>query len=246
MKDLSPNDIVYYPIMKEQKGIKVIDMTKYMTVNYYDDKYIYYGHSREKKFLRFITVDEDFCRLVGYVVGNGYANEEPSTKYSYRFGVSFPLKHLDYAEDFERIMKNKFGVTVYWNWNKRYTCVDIVASLKPLAHLFALLCGKHAINKHIPIDIIGINKTNVCSVICGLMRTDGHIGRYKNRLECKYSTTSKVLYNQVKMLFTFIGLHCNNFRARASRSNWNDELVVKTNTQGANIVAEIKKINLIM
>lgn len=241
MKDLSPNDIVYYPIVKEQKGIKVIDMTKYVPVNYYDDKYIYYGYSKEKKFLRFITVDEDFCRLVGYVVGNGYANEGTSTKYSYRFGVSFPFKHLDYAEDFERIMKNKFGVTVYWNWNKRYTCVDIVASLKPLSYLFASLCGKHAINKHIPIDVVGMNKENVCSVICGLMRTDGHIGRYKNRLECKYSTTSKVLYNQVKMLFTFIGLHCNNFRARASRSNWNDELVVKTNTQGANIVAEIKK-----
>lgn len=147
---------------------------------------------RSKDLPAMIKITEDFLRLVGYYLAEGYVRTGPCKgTVCFVFGGG----EEDYVEDVIRLMKNIFNISP-----ARYSIRDNAFSLSfysaGLARFFERHFGKDASSKHIPhwMMLLPIEKQK--AILCGLWRGDGSI----NKKGAKYNTISKQLSYQISTL----------------------------------------------
>ena len=139
-------------------------------------------------FPKFVKVDKDFCRLIGYYVAEGYTNSRDA------IGFTFNRNEKDYIKDIKRIIKNKFGVKA----KRGKTKGDIIFYSKPLRRFFERLCyisqPFRASTKCIPSWMLQLPLEKQAEILKGWWRGD------------KGYTSSLVLANQMKIICIRLGI----------------------------------------
>ncbi len=182
--DLKVGDYVVFPVMQGIEDQDVFPIS-------YESKA---KDTRSKPLPSSVLLDEDTLRLMGCYIAEGSAH-----KRSLIFSLN--RKETDLVEDIRALMEETFGLTGKID-QAEGDGVDVVFNSSHLAELFKELFGSDAEDKRIPHSFMLLPPSKQRGLIRGLWRGDGDFREAKAR----YTTTSVVLAEQMKMLLLRQGL----------------------------------------
>ncbi|MDP1853315.1 MAG: iron-sulfur cluster assembly scaffold protein [Candidatus Omnitrophota bacterium] len=185
-EELRKGDIILYPIPRQdndQKNIKFgIDIPKW--------------DFKSRALPEEIKINNNFCRLVGYYIAEGYVRTDDCKG---TIGFVFNSKEKSYIDDVLALMKKVFNVTPgKLMHNRRGTALDLPFYSARLARFFEAQFGKGAINKHLPQWMLELPLGKQKALLCGMFRGDGCIDLKRQR--AKYVTISRNLAYQLRLL----------------------------------------------
>jgi len=183
--DLRVGDYVVFPIMQ-----KVIDMTTFPISFTRKAK-----DTRSKPLPAIVALDADLLRLFGYYIAEGSSHNR---------SLIFSLNEaeVDLVDDILSLMHTVFGLEGRAEPEEDGNGVDVVFNSSYLAEIFGDLFGRNAEDKKIPHELMFLPPSKQAALIRGLWRGDGDFKRAKAR----YTTTSVVLAEQVKLLLLRQGI----------------------------------------
>jgi 2-oxoglutarate ferredoxin oxidoreductase subunit beta len=150
--------------------------------------------TRSKPLPDHVPMDRDWLRLAGY-----YISEGSSHKRSLIF--SFNKEETEYIDDVTALMAKLFGLRGKAQHAKGQG-VDLLFNSSYLADFFESIFGADAEEKRIPHEFMFLPPIKQAALLRGLWRGDGDFKKSKAR----YTTTSVVLAEQVKMLLLRQGI----------------------------------------
>ena len=141
-----------------------------------------------------VPLGNEFLRLTGYYVAEGSSHGR-SLIYSFNKGET------DFIGDTDSLMQSLFGLRGKANKDEGKG-VDLVFDSSYLSEFFEALFGTDAEDKHVPHEFMYLPPAKQTPLLRGLWRGDGDFKKSKAR----YTTTSVVLAEQVKMLLLRQGI----------------------------------------
>ncbi len=226
---LKSGDFVVFPRVYSKNIDIVFDILDYITHKPYlrnDEKYVWYEVSGKitKKIPRYIPFDENFARLLGYYISEGWARlgERESA-----VGFGFHKDEINYAKEVQKLLKSLFEIDSSITFHKTRNSLQVIGYSRIVGEFLASLAGKGAGNKKIPEIIINKGKDEYVKITLAYMfRGDGYNGKSNKTVSIKYSTTSYKLATQVKFLLARFGYY-SSIHTREGNGNWNNEYSVK-------------------
>lgn len=183
-EELRKGDLILYPIPKKTANREEI---------YFDidkPKWDFKSKALPQK----IKIDNDFCRLIGYYLAEGYVRIDPCKG---TLGFVFGAKETEYIEDVVCLMKKAFGINAT-KLEPLSNATGITFYSARLARFFSKYFGKGAEDKHIPHWMMSLPLEKQIALLCGLWRGDGYIDLKRQR--AKYVTISRQLAYQLRLL----------------------------------------------
>jgi uncharacterized protein (TIGR00375 family) len=196
-KDIKKGDVLIFPrFNKEIKDRKELNITKFFKKDDYkvDGKHILLNHSRAKKLPKFVRIDKDFCRLIGYYVSEGYTDNKDSISFC------FNRDEKKYVEDLKFLMEKAFNLSSSRIYLRKNTnSIEIIYCSKILAKVFSKLFYnnaniRRANTKCLPIWMMGLPLEKQVEIFKGWWRGD------------KGTTSSRELMNQIKIILLRLGI----------------------------------------
>jgi len=188
--NLSINDFLLYPINREIKDVKFIDLEKY-----YNRKTSNFGPNPAEIPTK-IKVDEKFLKLIGYYIAEGS---------NHRAYIRFSLggNEIEFAKEIIKLIKEIFGIKgSIHKRKKKKTGIEITACNSKLSNIFENLCGKGAENKHIPFGFQFLPPEKQRVILDAIWKGDGTFGKVskckEKRIYKSIGTTSLVLAEQLR------------------------------------------------
>ena len=168
------------------------------------------NESKEELKIDDINIDERFCRLYGFLLGDGWITK---SKDNWKIYFS-PSKNKEQNERYIALIKEIFNLEMksggnwyYANSKKIYEALEKLGLKKP------------AKEKEIPEFIFKLPNTCKREFILGLADADAHFyrqikndGREKN--EIRFEMSSEKLIKQLKVLCNYLGLRASNVNSR--------------------------------
>ena len=193
-KDIGRGDFLVYPRLKWQEDIEEIDLINYIN-NYkiIKNQFIISKNARNHtgKIKRKIKVDEQFCRLMGYFLSEGYLIKDSA------IGFSFHNKEKEYIKEVSLAIKDCFGFEISSIDSRRENQADLIFYSKLLNSFFRnfyLPENKRANNKIILSNFINLSENKLAEIFIGWWRGDTG------------STVSRQLANQMKIICLKLGI----------------------------------------
>jgi len=170
-KNLNEKHLLLYPIVREIKDIKEIDVRKIVGREKTKIKKNLVLPKNErfttKSLPKKIKIDNEFMRLAGYFVSDGSITDRG-------FNLYFNgKKEQEYANDSAEIIEKKFGLkaTVYKEGN--VIRVQVYSIL--IREIFQKIFGKYSYNKQLPHEFLFFPLVKQRHLIKGIWRGDGSI-----------------------------------------------------------------------
>lgn len=191
-KNISLNDYLLFPIDNEVRDVQSIVLNDYLT------RTISFYARRLKKLPEFVKVNKDLLELIGYWIAEGSTD-----KYGH---VMFSLgdHEVDFANDIKNLIRRIFSID---SWTRRKTGAgrtgtEVVINSSNLANIFENLCGRGAMNKHIPFNFqyLPVEKQRI--LLKAVFRGDGYSGKVADtkgkRCFNSITTISLILAEQLR------------------------------------------------
>ncbi len=233
---LEENDFILYPRVKEHFENVVYDMLDYINEDSclkYDEESIWYEIGTNKlatnKIKRFITLDQNLCKLYGYFISEGWTNINHENR-TYKFGFGFNKKETDYIREVQELVENIFGLKgkVFIHNIKESTSVEF--NSKVICEFLRSQCNKGANNKRIPYDVmLKASNKNLKHLISNMFKGDGSFSDIEcksSSFRIKYTTTSIELTKQLRMALARLGYWATFKTRKKEETNMNDEYSV--------------------
>ncbi len=187
---LSINDFLLYPVNRKLLDIDTINLD-----NYYNRRV---GNSgvKIKEIPTEIKIDEKLLKLIGYYVAEGS---------NHRAYIRFSLGNheIEFAREIGKLIEEIFNLKVGIHIRSgEKTGIEVTACNSKLANIFENLCGRHSINKHIPLELQYLPPEKQLILVDAILKGDGHQGvMNKSNQFRKFKsiiTTSPVLSEQIR------------------------------------------------
>jgi len=193
---LKINDYLLYPIVKKINDNKIINLKKYLKREENN-----YG-PRIRKLPEKIKVSNKLLKLLGY-----YITEGSNHRAYIRFSLS--AEETDLAEEIKQLIKGifNFSTGLYLRRGDK-SGLELTCCNSNLSNIFENLCGKGAVNKHIPFELNYLSPAKQKIIVGAILRGDGYIskGSRKGRAgERQITTVSRVLAEQIKDILLRLG-----------------------------------------
>lgn len=195
IKDLEKGDVILYPRYNKVKDISFLDLSKILQGIYVDGNYV--KSRKEKIFLKNlpvnkkIEVSEDFCRLIGYYLSEGYVSRG-------HIGFTFNKKEVNYLKDLQKLLIDVFGPFLNIKFIEENSGgISLIIHSKILADFFKMFYESDsfmAYTKKLPPWFLDLPVNKLKQLLIGWWRGDGGI------------TTSRNLMNQFKTILIKIGI----------------------------------------
>lgn len=194
-EELERGDILVYPIVMKEENLekKSIDIKKYR----YD--------FRSKPLPKYVEVDKDFLRLIGYFLAEGSSTTKITSS-----AISFALNvnEEDIASDIIRLIKRIFNLDAKIVKDVKTNSMSVQVYSAILARWFSQLFSRGAENKQLPHQFMLLPLEKQRHIIFGLWKGDGCVNVVRNGYRAGYSTTSYQLIQQLKILLLRQGIIC--------------------------------------
>ncbi len=182
--ELKKGDYILYPIPKETLDKKFMDFD--IPIPKYDFK--------SRKLPSKIRVDNDFLKLVGFYLSEGYIRV---AKCDGALGFTFGIHEENYVKEAITLIKKVFGLCctkVYRN--TKHHSINVLCYNARLARYFEKYFGKGAKSKALPHWMLLLPKTKQEAILSGLWQGDGYV----NGRTAKFVTISEKLAYQTAFL----------------------------------------------
>ncbi|OGX30912.1 MAG: hypothetical protein A3D27_00925, partial [Omnitrophica WOR_2 bacterium RIFCSPHIGHO2_02_FULL_46_37] len=160
-----------------------------------------------------ITIDEDFCRLVGYYLSEGCYTKDKSA----RIRFSFNRSEKEYIQDVINILSNRgISSSVYESKVWHTSCIKVSSNLFGFLLYEVLCCGSNCYTMNIPERFFSLDKEKKMALLAGIFRGDGCVEHFfgkwryrKNDIEylhnvntasISFFTSSERLFQQLVIL----------------------------------------------
>jgi 2-oxoglutarate ferredoxin oxidoreductase subunit beta len=153
-----------------------------------------------------IEVSDEFCRLAGYYLAEGWIDTRPATKgkIDAAVGFSFHIEEREYVDDLRGIVRGLFGIEVSVKEKPQSNQVAVYVNSSRLARAFRGWFGSSAEKQRLPHFLLLLPLNKQQELLKGLWRGDGWID--SARLRAHYKTISKTLCEQIKLLLLRQGI----------------------------------------
>lgn len=203
-KDVQRGDLVVFPTL-DKIVVNAIDITNYLkqfrstsptTISTAHTT----THDVDHSINRFIKLDENFSRLIGYIIGDGNHCTGKS------LNIFFGIKEESFAKDAVNIINNSFGTDkCFYELNKKENMYVVNINSTLLCEFLENFVGRDVYNKHIPKEILfNNNKEIIRQCICGLVRSGGNY----NKNAITFCTINKRLAYEYRILCYSVDLLC--------------------------------------
>ncbi|MDJ0897826.1 MAG: DNA polymerase III subunit alpha [Xenococcus sp. MO_188.B8] len=230
---LKKNDFVVFPRVPSAESEIIFDVLDFVEIKsylYFDDEYLWYeigtNYLATKKIPRYIKFNEDFARLLGYYIAEGYSRlgERES---AVGFGLS--KEETNYVQEISLLLKRIFGLESTIVPHKTRHSIQVICYSRIVGEFLAGLAGKGANNKKIYDKIVTHGKSEYIKILIAYMfRGDGHAGNKEKTTTIKYTTTSQVLASQLRLLLARFGYWASIIlREDKQKTHWHTEFSVK-------------------
>ncbi len=161
----------------------------------------------KKSVPRFIRLDENFAKLLGYYCADGSISKNRNRPNSFSVSFSFGKDEKSNINDVRRLIKRVFGLESGVVIQGSTAHVSFSNSI--LGHLFRELCGNDCYTKKVPdIVLTSTEKKVIEAFLNGYLAGDGYLtpeNRSRNRSYLGANSVSKTLSMGVALLFIKIG-----------------------------------------
>ncbi len=193
-ENLTENDCVLYPILKEVKDVDEIKISDFIEVKIDGSMILPYIETyTSNKIPNKIKIDNDFMRLVGYYISEGTVNKHQLLFY-------FRKDEDLYINDVKKILKEKFGLDPVIKYEKNVCRIAIYSKI--IADFFKSQFDKYSYKKSIPHWAVLLPKNKQKELIKGLWRGDGCV---RDKDFC-YVTSSRALAYQIRDILLRLGI----------------------------------------
>ncbi len=207
---LKQNDFVVFPRVPSTESELTFDLLDFVESKdylHFDNEFLWYeigtNHLATKKIPRHIQFNQDFARLLGYYIAEGYSRLG-ERECAVGFGLS--KKKTNYAQEISLLLERIFNLESILIPHKTRYCLQVVCCSQIVGEFLTALAGKEANNKQIYGKIITHGKSQYIKILIAyLFRGDGHAGNKEKTTTIKYSTTSQVLASQLRLLLARFG-----------------------------------------
>lgn len=211
--ELKKGDLLLYPRYKVTEDKEFLKLSDYIpNAKVIGDKI---NIKKEIWINNQVPVNEDFMRLCGYYLSEGFPLSITGPNGRYLVDFAFHAKEQEYIADVQALVKKFFNLT--GKVRKRVNSAEIVFGSKGFQTFIVNLLGKGSRNKKLPLWIINLPEDKLCGLITGLWRGDG-----SNKVEScfTYTTYSLQLADQIKMILAKIGVPCSIAETSNRASEW--------------------------
>ncbi len=168
-----------------------------------NDFEVYTGVGRITKIPAIIKVDENFSRLIGYYLSEGFLTEDKSL----RTGFAFNKKERYYINDLCAILRRLCIKHSVNNSGENVKAIKVSSKVFGLVIRDLLRCGTNSNNKKIPQFFYRASKELKENLISGLFRGDGSVvfsnqGPY---ISIEWATTSRKLFEGALFILHSLG-----------------------------------------
>ncbi|MEO2153279.1 MAG: nucleotide sugar dehydrogenase [Aquificota bacterium] len=188
---------------------------------------------------RFLKLDKDLARLLGYFAAVGWISEDKTSKgyKRYKVGFAFHREETEYLEDLKRILK-KIGLT--YSVVKNGNAESVVVSSTPFGVLLKEVfeTGTNSYDKAVPPQIFISTEEIKLEFLKGYLRGDGSIAALNGgkNLYAEFATASKKLAHGLLILLQNLGIVASIRKKRFNKSK------VDTYLLRINGLTQLKKI----
>ena len=197
-KEVKKGDILIFPRFNNiTKNIEEIKLNSYLSgklFKVYQDKISCTKGRVDKKLNNVIKIDKEFCRLVGYYLSEGYADNRDSVSFCFHYNEN------KYIKDVKLLMKKVFGLSSPRLYRRKdVNAVEIIYFSKILAKVFSQIFYnstefRKAYTKCLPSWMLNLPLEKQVEVFRGWWRGDGGV------------TSSRELMNQMKIILLRLGI----------------------------------------
>jgi pyruvate formate lyase activating enzyme len=156
---------------------------------------------------RFIRLDEDFAKLLGYYCADGSISKYLHRPNTFTVKFSFGTNEESNINDVRRLLKLVFGLDSFVVTQGSTAHVTLTNSI--LGHLFKELCGIDCYTKKVPDVVLTCTKEKtIKAFLSGYLTGDGYVtpeNRSNDRSYVGANSVSKTLSLGVALLFIKIG-----------------------------------------
>lgn len=185
--ELKKGDIIPYPIFTP------ITKQRYLDVKVIKKKYDFKSRELPKS----ILLDRNFLKLAGYYLSEGCCREKPCKTYII---FTFHIKEEPFVLEIQEIVEKMFGLPSQIKKIPERKTMSLSVYSSSLTRYFKTLFGENAFNKKIPESIMNLSPEEQSPLLVGLFRGDGYCNLERDGSRFGYSTISRVLANQIKVL----------------------------------------------
>ena len=158
-------------------------------------------------FVRFLRLDEDFARLLGYYCADGSVSKSRNRPNSFHIAFTFGKEEESNIRDVQRIITDIFGLKSYVIYQGPTAHVSLSNSV--LGHLFRELCGRDSYTKKVPKIVLTCTKKRIVrGFLTGYLAGDGYVSPAYESQDRRFlgaNSVSKELSLGVSMLFMKLG-----------------------------------------
>ncbi len=187
-KNLTKNDFIIFPRFNKIKELKEIEISSIKK------KYDFKSKELPKK----IKLTLELLKLFGYFIAEGSTrkDEKRSNEVCFTFGI----KEKEFVDEVVFLIRKYFHLQTNVKKRESNNRYDIIVHNVHLSRLFRKWFGGGSQNKKIPDFLMTLPPDTQKGLICGLWRGDGYINAKRAYPRAGYSSTSRLLINQLKYL----------------------------------------------
>lgn len=190
------------PLFEDRNEI-VFDLKDYIPLIGTHSKYKYDEQSvwtyENKRFNRFIKLDENFARLAGYYISEGGGSKSRKT-----FNFTFNIKEKEYIDEVINLVDKVFGISTYKILDRsERNSYRIYFHSRVVSNFLSTLFGDNTYKKKIPIEFFNSSESVKFNLIETMILGDG-CTKIPNRVG--YSTVSQELFSGLITMMRQLGL----------------------------------------
>lgn len=198
-KDVRGGNLILLPLTyKNNKKYIKIKISDYLLQFCSDGEYIY-TYPKGVKVKNKITINKDFGKLLGYIIGDGNLGKRSIT-------ITFGLGEQHFADDCQQLFKTIFNIDVRFAYSKTENTIVVHCNSTLVVNFFR----KYIIHHNIPKDIWSSPKDVLKGVASGLIRSDGCYKKNTVSLTTKY----KDLAHNYRQILTILGVRSTIMKSR--------------------------------
>ena len=170
-----------------------------VSVNEYLEKTDYQREFQAERLKRFVFLDENLMRLIGYYAAEGYIVGNENNR---QLRFAFNIKEKTFHEDVSFLIRDIFGYDKTAFRETDRNAVEVTIHNHAIAKFFEYLMPKGAGNKRLPDLLLNQSKKNLRQILIGALRVDGCL---KDARRIGYKTVSPHLAHQIAEIFMRLG-----------------------------------------
>lgn len=221
------------------RGKRKTTNTLSIEINQYLNETNYQRILQPQKLHRFISLDENLMRLIGYFTAEGYIVGNLNNR---QLRFAFNENETDFCNDVKNLVNKIFGYnkTAFRKTPRR--AVEVMIHNHAIAKFFEWLLPKGAINKRLPDFVLNQSTENLRQLLIGALRGDGCL---KDARRIGYKTASPHLAHQIAEIFMRLGYLASIQSYRPKNENYSTNYYVRIGgEQAKQFAVEFPELNL--